>query len=158
MLLLHCRKTNIQSLVGAPPPLSSLISVSVLVVFVFCLFTPFLSVLFAFHRKNLALLHLMNRYATSKRVIFIKRRHCGKLMLDISELFSVIQIAAVGTWHVVVVYIYMGVSVYWSLCVLGIFVCMCAWSNQTTIKKRNYVSDLSKLDDLLHKTASSFWY
>ena len=31
----------------------------------FCSFTPFLSVLFVLHRKNLVLLHLMNRYTTS---------------------------------------------------------------------------------------------
>ena len=31
----------------------------------FCLFTPFLSVLSVFHGRNLVLLHLMNRYATS---------------------------------------------------------------------------------------------
>ena len=31
---------------------------------VFCLFTPFLSVLFVFHRKNLVLHHLINRYMT----------------------------------------------------------------------------------------------
>ena len=30
----------------------------------FCLFTSFLSVLFVFHRKNLVLLHLLNRYMT----------------------------------------------------------------------------------------------
>ena len=31
---------------------------------VFCLFTPFLSVLFLFYRKNLVLQHLINRYMT----------------------------------------------------------------------------------------------
>ena len=42
----------------------------------------------------------------------------------------------------------MGVSVYWLLIVL--FVCVI--SNQNTSKKPHYVSDLSKLDTLLHKT------
>ena len=31
----------------------------------FCLFTPFLSLLFVFHRKNLVLQHLINKYVTS---------------------------------------------------------------------------------------------
>ena len=36
-----------------------------LLVCLFCLFTPFLSVLFVFHRKSLVLLYLINRYMTS---------------------------------------------------------------------------------------------
>ena len=31
---------------------------------VFCLFAPFISILFVFHRKNLVLHHLINRYMT----------------------------------------------------------------------------------------------
>ena len=48
----------------------------------------------------------------------------------------------------------MGVSVYWTLSVLCVFVCVCVReiSNQSTSKKPHYVSDLSKLDALLHKT------
>ena len=42
----------------------------------------------------------------------------------------------------------MGVSVYWPLSVLY----MCVISNQSTSKKPHHVSDLSKLDTLLHKT------
>ena len=40
-------------------------------------------------------------------------------------------------------------SVYWPLIVLCVFVCVI--SNQSTSKKTHYVSDLSKLDALLHK-------
>ena len=54
----------------------------------------------------------------------------------------------------------MGVSVYWSLSVLCVFVCMClcvgVWVsvrlNQSTSKKPHHVLELNKLDALLHKT------
>ena len=45
---------------------------------VFYLFTSFLSVLFACHRKNLLLFHLINRYGSTKWIIFEKKRHCWK--------------------------------------------------------------------------------
>ena len=63
-------------------------------------------------------------YNFCKWVIFEKKK-LWKVSFDISELFSVIQIAAVSTWQLVLIYIYMSVSVYWSLSVLCIFVCMC---------------------------------
>ena len=49
--------------------------------------------------------------------------------------------------------IYMGVSVDWPLSMLCVCacVCVCVISNHSTSKKQNYVSDLSKLDTLLHK-------
>ena len=72
----------------------------------------------------------------------------------------------------VLLYIYMGVSVYCPLSVLCVIVCVlislcvylcvcvcvcvcacvCMISNRSRIKKPHYVSDLSKLDALLHKT------
>ena len=44
---------------------------------VFCSFTPFLSVLFVFHRKSLVLvlLHLMHRYTASRIKHFFKRKY-----------------------------------------------------------------------------------
>ena len=67
-------------------------------------------------------------YNFCKWVIFEKKK-LWKVSFDISELFSVIQIAAVSTWQLVLIYIYMVVSVYIymavSLSVLCIFVCMC---------------------------------
>ena len=48
-----------------PYPLFPELSFSKCSVFVFCFFTPFLSVLLEFHRKNLLLLHLMNRCTAS---------------------------------------------------------------------------------------------
>ena len=68
------------------------------------------------------------------------------------------------------IYIYVGMSKYWSLTVLCDFVCMClrvcvrvcvcvcvcvcVMSNQSTSKETHYVSDLSKLNALLHETQS----
>ena len=42
---------------------------------------------------------------------FLKEKTLRKVIFDISELFSAIQIAAVSIWQVVLIYIYMGVSV-----------------------------------------------
>ena len=47
---------------------------------VFCLFTPYLSVFFVFHEKNLILLNVINRYVTcTKSVIYEKQRNGGTL-------------------------------------------------------------------------------
>ena len=47
---------------------------------VFCLFTPYLSVFFVFHGKNLVLLNVINKYVTcTKSVIYEKQRHGGTL-------------------------------------------------------------------------------
>ena len=46
--------------------------------------------------------------------------------------------------------IYMGVSVYCPECTVCL--CFCVISNQSTSTKPHYVPDLSKLDNLLHKT------
>ena len=62
------------------------------------------------------------------------------------------QTAAVSTWQMVLMYIYMGVSVYWSECAVYLCMYVCLTLNQTTIKKLHYVSDLSKLDALLYRT------
>ena len=59
---------------------------------VFCLFTQYLSV-FLFHRKNLFLLNLINRYI--KSVTFEKQRHYGtlqsKFLISANYLLNVIQ-------------------------------------------------------------------
>ena len=66
---------------------------------VFCLFTPFLSVLFVFNRKNLVLLHLINRYMTSTNKQFLKRKNIveSKILISANYACSLIQIAAVIT-------------------------------------------------------------
>ena len=55
---------SIQAHSGPLPPFP-ILSFSKSLVCIFCLFTQFLSVLFVFHRKNVVLLHRMNRYTTS---------------------------------------------------------------------------------------------
>ena len=42
---------------------------------------------------------------------FLKEKTLWKVIFDISELFSAIQIATVSTWQVELIYIYMGVPV-----------------------------------------------
>ena len=69
-------------------------------------------------------------------------------LISVNYSFSVIKIAAVSTSGVNI-YLH-GVSVYWPLSVLCVFVCVI--SNQSTNRKTHHVSDLSKLDTLLHKT------
>ena len=60
-------------------------------------------------------------------IIFEKKIHCGKWVLDISELF--IQCNKDSCYeHITVVVIYLYVwSVYWPLSVLHVFVCLCLW-------------------------------
>ena len=119
---------------------------------VFCLFTPFLSVLFVFHRKNLVLLNLINRYIISTSEWFLKNKTLWKVNVSksVNYSFSLIQVVAVSTYQVMFKYTYMGVSVYWILSVLRFFVCVCLTSNQNTSKKTLYVSDLGKLDVSSH--------
>ena len=52
----------------------------------------------------------------------------------------------------VLIYIYMGVSVYWPLCVLFVFVCVYVRHQITALAKKYHVSNFSKLDILWHKT------
>ena len=67
--------------------------------FVFCLFTPNLSVFSVFHGRNLLNL---NRYVISSETkVFEKQRHCGnllrKFLISVNHLFIVTQIATVST-------------------------------------------------------------
>ena len=82
----------------------------------------------------------------------------SKLLISVSYLFSVIKIAAVGTHQVVLIYIYMGVSVYWPLSVLLVFVCVCVFvcviSNHSTRKKPHYVSDQVMVKEDNHARAT----
>ena len=55
----------------------------------------------------------MNKYTTSTIEQFFKRKYIVESKIfDISELFSVIQRAAVITSQVMLIYIHMGMSVY----------------------------------------------
>ena len=57
-----------------------MLSFSKCLVCVFCLFTPFLSVLFVFYRKNLVLLHLMNRLHFLQVNNFLKGKTLWKII------------------------------------------------------------------------------
>ena len=59
-------------------------------------------------------------------VIFERQRNCGtrqsKFLKSANYSFNdVIQIAAMSTQQVALIYIYVGVSVYWPLCVQCVF-------------------------------------
>ena len=127
-------------------PFQSYMSFSEPLVCAFCLFIPFLS-LFVFHRKNLVLWHLINRYDFCKWIIFGKKRHFRKQIFDTSELF--IQCNKDSCCE----HIAVGVNIYLHGCV-GLLapVCVCLISNHSTSEKSHHVSNLSKLDALLQKT------
>ena len=65
------------------------VCVCVVYVCVFCLFMSFVSVLFLFHRNNLVLYHLINRYIILNWINFEKERKFAKQVFDISDLISV---------------------------------------------------------------------
>ena len=70
-----------------------------------------------------------------KWIIFEKKIHWGKQIFDISELCSVTQIASLGKYQMVLIYICMAVSVYWPLSVLCVFVCMCVCDIRSEYKQ-----------------------
>ena len=132
---------------------------------VFCLFTPFPFVLFLFHGKNLLLLSLLNRYntesdqQTSTRQCFLKSKYIFESNFLILFFKSFIQCYA-HSWcgHIiggVSIYLYECVSLLVRACVVCLCLRVCVISNQTTSKKPHYVSDLSKVDILLHKQGPS---
>ena len=90
--------------------------------------------------------------------LFLKRKNIveSKFLISVNYSLNVMTIiwAHMSCYeHITigVIIICMGVSVYWPLRVLGVFmfvslcVCVCLRSNQSTSKKPHYVSDLSKL-------------
>ena len=120
-----------------------------------CLFTSFLSVFVAFYRKNLVLLDLINRCITSTSEWFLKSKDTVefRFLISANYLFNVMQIYAVSTKQVVLIYIYIGVC-------CGLCVCMCVcvrvrvWYQIRVLAKNRIMAELSKLDALLHKTHS----
>ena len=57
----------------------------------------------------------------------MKQKHIveSQFLMSVNYSIIVIQIAAVSTGQVVLIYIYMDVSIYWHRSVLCVFVCMC---------------------------------
>ena len=121
----------------------------------FCVFTLFLLFLFVFHRKNIVLLHLMNRYATSTSEYSLK----GKgIKVDFWYQWIIQCHTDNRCEHLVGgdnIYLYGSVSLLVPECAVYLFlcvcVCVCVISNQSASKKPHYVSDFSKFDALLHK-------
>ena len=111
---------------------------------VFCVFTPF-----PFHQyclcstgKNYSYwiwpadlwLLQVSTFLKSKCIVEIK------FLISAHYSFDVIHIT-----DGVNIYLCMGVSVYWSLSVLSVFVSVSVWYQINTSKKKKHVSDLSKL-------------
>ena len=73
------------------------------------------------------MLDLINRYMTSTNEYLLKRKDIVeiKFIISVNYSFNVMQITAMSTWQVLLIYIYVGMSKYWSLTVLCDFVCMC---------------------------------
>ena len=110
---------------------------------VFCLFIPFISVLSVFHRKNLVLLHLI------KRLLQVSNFWKEKTLWKVNFWYSCYEHITGGAD----IYLYGCVSLLAHECVVCVCVCLCVCmiSNQSTSKKR-HMSEISKLDSLLHKT------
>ena len=97
--------------------------------FLFCSFIPFLLVFLVFQKKDLVLLNLISRYLTSTREYFLKSIHIAglcKANFCISKFF--IQ-CGTGSCCVHIrgalnIYSYMCESVYCSLSVTRVFVCV----------------------------------
>ena len=104
---------------------------------VFCLFTPYLSIIFAF-RENLSLTESNQQiYHFYKSVTIEKQRRCGTRQSNFllpNYSFNVIQRTAVSTLTLAIC-TYMAVSVYWLLCVPCVLISICVISNQSTSKK-----------------------
>ena len=91
-------------------------------------------------------------------MVFEKKRHRRKYIFDINELFIQCNKDSCCE-HItddVNIYLYGCVSLLAPECAVClcvyVFVCVCVISNQITSKNPHYVSDLSKLDTLMHKT------
>ena len=63
--------------------LYSAIILSVWCVPMFCVFTPFPTVLFVFHGRNLLLLNLINRYMASAIELLLRSKGCVKIDFSI---------------------------------------------------------------------------
>ena len=144
-----CSKKGVSLIFTITNPFLCYFSLECLACVCVCLFTPFLSVFVAFYRKNLVLLDLINRCITSTSKWFLKSKDTVefKFLISANYLFNVMQIYAVSTKQVVLIYIYIGVC-------CGLCVCACVWYQIRVLAKNRIMAELSKLDALLHKTHS----
>ena len=94
-----------------------------------------------FHRKNLVLLHLINRYMTSSSEQFLERKYIvgSKFLISVNCSFNVIQIAAGG----------LNICLYGCVSLLSlecdVFLCVCDINleyQQKTTYQTSVISDL----------------
>ena len=90
-----------------------------------------------------------------KCLIFEKPRYCrpvvqGKSLISVSYSFSVIQIVAVSTQQVMLIYSSLCVSVYLSHCAVCVSVCVCA----RACEPYHLCEISSEINTLLHKPYS----
>ena len=138
-----------------PPlhPFQGYLSLVVCCVCVLFIYTIFISIICVSQEELSLTAYNQLIYDFYTWVIFVKKTDCGKQIFDVSENFGVIQIAAVSTWQVVLMYVYMAVSDYWSHCV-SLWACAWVILNKSTSKKSHYESDLSKIEAMLQKAQS----
>ena len=111
---------------------------------VFWEFTPFPSVLFVFHRKNLK----------NKGTVEIN------FLISANYSFNVIHIAAVSTYLLVWIYIFIYgcVSLLPPECAVCLCFCICLISNKNTSKKPYYKASVNLTTCCIKHTTRSFWY
>ena len=110
---------------------------------------------YLFHKKNLVLQHLINRYMTFISEKFLRRKDIVESKFLISVNYSFIHLISSCCEHItggLNINFYECVSLLAPESVMCLCVCLRVRSNQNAIKKPHCVSDLSKLDALLHKT------
>ena len=103
---------------------------------VFCLFTSILSVFFVFHRKDLVLLNQIRRYLTSASEKYLKSIVDLTKVSDLSSKLFIQCNTGICCVHVARDSVNIYLSVYWPLCVLFVFICVCVISNQSTSKNQ----------------------
>ena len=135
------------------------LSVCYLCMWMLFIYTISISIICVSQEEHSLIASNLQIYDLYKCIIFEKKRHCGKYIFYISELL--IQRRKDSCCEPITgaakIYLYGCVILLPSECVVCL--CVCAISNQSTSKKP-HVSDLGKLDVLLHKThaSRSFWY
>ena len=113
--------------------------------YLFCLFTPFLSVLFVSHKKNPVLTAFNQQiYDFYKGIIFEKKIHCiveSKFLISVNYSFNQCKRSSCceHITGVVNIYLYECVSLLAPECAVCVCVFVCVILNQSTSKKPHYV-------------------
>ena len=113
---------------------------------------------FMFQRKDLVLLNLISRHMTFSSQRFFKSKNIAdlcKVNFCISKLFcinNIIQVAAVCSEQVVLIYFYVCVSLLAPVC--SLCVCLCVISNQSTSK--NHIIRVKASVNVMQKTELNY--